>query len=248
MLTQRHLVFDTRFLSYFVTVQPPLVLLQDAAVFQEDTCVLTDLTFTIAQGEFVYLIGRTGTGKSTLLKTLYAALPLTKGKGEVVGHGLRRLNRKTIPEFRRKLGIVFQDFNLLFDRDVTANLEFVLNATGWKEAINKKKRIGEVLTQVGLQEKATDMPYRLSGGEQQRLVLARALLNKPKLLIADEPTGNLDPETSDDVMMLIRRLAKEYNMGVLFATHDYRIIEQFPARILRCQNGRVLDEADMEIL
>ena len=245
MPTSRLLVFG---LFYLVTVQPPLVLLQDAAVFQENTCVLTDLNFSISAGEFVYLIGRTGTGKSTLLKTLYAALPLTKGKGEVVGKSLRRLNRKTIPSFRRQLGIVFQEFNLLFDRDVTANLEFVLNATGWKEASNKIKRIGEVLTQVGLQEKSQEMPFKLSGGEQQRLVLARALLNKPKLLIADEPTGNLDPETSDEVMLLIRRLAREYNMGVLFATHDYRIIEQFPARILRCQNGRVLDAADMKIL
>jgi cell division transport system ATP-binding protein len=235
-------------ITYIEPVQPTLVTLQDAAVFQGNTCVLTDLNFTIDEGEFVYLIGRTGSGKSTLLKTLYAALPLTKGKGEVVGKSLRRLNRKTIPAFRRKLGIVFQDFNLLFDRDVTANLEFVLNATGWKEASNKVKRIGEVLTQVGLQEKSAEMPFRLSGGEQQRLVLARALLNKPKLLIADEPTGNLDPETSDDVMLLIRRLATEYNMAVLFATHDYRIIEQFPARILRCQNGRVLGSADMEIL
>jgi len=245
MLTSRRLVF---ILFYLEAVQSSLVLLQDAAVFQEDTCVLSDLNFTISEGEFVYLIGRTGTGKSTLLKTLYAALPLTKGKGEVVGKSLRRLNRKTIPAFRRQLGIVFQDFSLLFDRDVTANLEFVLNATGWKEASNKMKRIGEVLTQVGLQAKSHEMPFKLSGGEQQRLVLARALLNKPKLLIADEPTGNLDPETSDDVMLLIRRLAKEYHMGVLFATHDYRIIEQFPARILRCQNGRVLDAADMEIL
>lgn len=226
----------------------PVVEMQEASVFQGDRCVLTELNFTIESGEFVYLIGRTGTGKSTLLKTLYAALPLPKGKGEVAGHSLRRLNRKTIPEFRRKLGIVFQDFNLLDDRNTTENLSFVLNATGWKEEKNIRMRIGEVLTQVGLSEKALAMPHELSGGEQQRLVLARALLNRPRILIADEPTGNLDPETSDDVMQLIRRMAKEYNMAVLFATHDYRIIEQFPGRILRCNNGRVLDEEDMKII
>ena len=217
-------------------------------MFQGERCVLAEVDVHIDAGEFVYLIGRTGTGKSTLLKTLYAALPLPKGKGEVVGHSLRRLNRATIPGFRRKLGIVFQDFNLLYDRDVTANLEFVLEATGWREAANKRKRTGEVLTQVGLDQKHHAMPHELSGGEQQRLVLARALLNRPQLLIADEPTGNLDPETSDDIMLLIRRLAADYNMAVLFATHDYRILEQFPGRTLRCAKGRISDEASMEVL
>ena len=244
------MVFLQRSLAmfYLSAMAVRVVEMQQASVFQGDRCVLADLSFTIEAGEFVYLIGRTGTGKSTLLKTLYAALPLLKGKGEVVGHSLRRLNRKTIPEFRRKLGIVFQDFNLLEDRNTTDNLLFVLKATGWKDQTNIMMRIGEVLTQVGLSEKAQAMPYELSGGEQQRLVLARALLNRPRILIADEPTGNLDPETSDDIMQLIRRLAKDYNMAVLFATHDYRIIEQFPGRILRCINGRVLDEEDMKII
>ena len=209
--------------------------------------MLAEVDLTIDAGEFCYLIGRTGTGKSSLLKTLYAALPLVKGKGEVVGHSLRRLNRKTIPGFRRKLGIVFQDFNLLYDRDASANLHFVLEATGWREAANKRKRVGEVLTQVGLDQKADAMPHELSGGEQQRLVLARALLNRPQLLIADEPTGNLDPETSDDVMLLIRRLAKDYEMAVLFATHDYRIVEEYGGRILRCRKGQVVDESALDV-
>ena len=217
-------------------------------MFQGETCVLSDVALEIAEGEFAYLIGRTGTGKTSLLKTLYGALPLVKGAGEVAGHNLRRLNRRTIPELRRKLGIVFQDFNLLYDRDATANLEFVLAATGWRERSNKLKRIGEVLTQVGLQDKAAEMPHRLSGGERQRLVLARALLNKPRLLIADEPTGNLDPETSDDVMQLIMRLAREYGMAVVFATHDYRILEQFPARIIRCAAGRIRGEQDLRVM
>lgn len=225
-----------------------LVDIKDASIFQRDICVLSNVTFSIQNAEFVYLIGRTGTGKSSLLKTLYSALPLQKGAGFVVGRNLRTLNRKTIPEFRRQLGIVFQDFNLLFDRTVYENLEFVLDATGWKQKENKNKRIGEVLTQVGLGDKGQVMPFRLSGGEQQRLVIARALLNKPKLLIADEPTGNLDPETADDVMQLIIALAKEYKMAVLFATHDYRIIEQFPARILRCRSGKIFDEKDLQIM
>lgn len=227
---------------------PALVSLVDAAIYQEQNCILTDLNLHIRHGEFVYLIGRTGTGKSSLLKTLYGALPLLKGAGEVAGYNLRRLNRKTIPGFRRKLGMVFQDFNLLYDRDLSGNLDFVLAATGWKEAANKAKRIGEVLTQVGLGHKAHEMPYKLSGGEQQRLALARALLNKPELLIADEPTGNLDPETADEVMLLIRKLARDYGMAVLFATHDYRIIENFPGRILRCREGRILEDADIQLL
>ncbi len=227
------------------TLGSPVAVLQDVAVFQGETCILSDVALELQEGEFAYLIGRTGTGKSSLLKTLYGALPLVKGAGEVAGHNLRRLNRRTIPALRRQLGIVFQDFNLLYDRDTTANLDFVLRATGWKESTNKLKRIGEVLTQVGLHDKAHEMPHRLSGGERQRLVLARALLNRPVLLLADEPTGNLDPETSDEMMQLINRLAAEYRMAVLFATHDYRILEQFPARILRCGNGRIRDERDL---
>ena len=226
----------------------PLIDLRDAAAYQGERCVLSDLTFRLNHAEFAYLIGRTGTGKSTLLKTLYADLPLRKGYGVVVEDNLRKLDRRTIPAFRRKLGLVFQDFNLLYDRDATANLRFVLGATGWREESTMTKRIGEVLMQVGLAEKAHELPHRLSGGEQQRLVLARALLNRPRLLIADEPTGNLDPETSDEVLQLILRLAADYQMGVLFATHDYRILERYPARILRVRQGRVFDEADIEVL
>ena len=222
--------------------------LKDASVFQGETCVLADVTLAIGEGEFVYLIGRSGTGKSSLLKTLYGALPLVKGGGEVTGYPLRRLTRDTIPLLRRRLGIVFQEFNLLYDRSAGDNLRFVLEATGWREEANKRKRIGEVLAQVGLPDKATALPHRLSGGERQRLVLARALLNRPALLLADEPTGNLDPETADDVLQLIRRLAGEYGMAVLFATHDYRILEQFPARILRVGKGRVRDEEDLRLV
>ena len=210
--------------------------------------MLTDVNLELAGGEFAYLIGRSGTGKSSLLKTLYGALPLVKGSGEVVGHNLRRLTRKSIPQLRRRLGIVFQDFNLLYDRDAMANLEFVLAATGWKDAVNKRKRIGEVLTQVGLQEKATAMPHQLSGGERQRLVLARAILNKPQLLLADEPTGNLDPETADDILQLIGQLAREYGMATLFATHDYRILEHFPGRVVRLGKGRVRGEEEMWVV
>lgn len=229
-------------------MRPPVIDLKDVAVYQEERCILTDINLSLEAGEFAYLIGRTGSGKSTLLKTLYAQLPLLKGSGMVVGANLRRLDRRTIPPFRRKLGIVFQDFNLLFDRSVADNLRFVLEATGWREKVNMDKRLSEVLNQVELSDRGSSMPYQLSGGEQQRLVLARALLNRPELLIADEPTGNLDPETADDVMLLIRRLASEYSMAVLFATHDYRILEQFGGRILRCHHGRVLDEHDMQLL
>lgn len=217
-------------------------------MFQGARAVLTDVTFRLEPGEFAYLIGRTGTGKSTLLKTIYAALPLKRGRGAVNGFRLDRLTRRTIPALRRTLGIVFQDFNLLFDRDAHANLAFVLEATGWTDRRAVAERVGEVLEQVDMAGKSRERPHRLSGGEQQRLVLARALLNRPPLLVADEPTGNLDPETADDVMQLIRRLAADYGMGVLFATHDYRVIERFPARILRCQRGRVLGEGGMGVL
>ena len=231
-----------------VFVPASVIVLQDAAVFQGATAVLTNVHLDLAAGEFVYLIGRSGTGKSSLLKTLYGALPLVKGAGEVAGHNLRRLTRTSIPRLRRRLGIVFQDFNLLYDRDATANLDFVLEATGWKDSANKRRRVGEVLTQVGLQAKATAMPHQLSGGERQRLVLARAILNKPELLLADEPTGNLDPETADDILQLITQLAREYGMATLFATHDYRILERFPARVIRLGKGRLRDEKELRLL
>jgi len=224
-----------------------IVELKEIAVFQQKTLILEGVNLAIHKGEFAYLIGKTGSGKSSLLKTLYGALPLKKGKGEVAGFNLQTLNRKTIPLLRRKLGIVFQDFNLLTDRNVYENLLFVLKATNWTDKTAMSQRINEVLDKVSLIEKSSKMPYELSGGEQQRIVFARALLNKPDIIIADEPTGNLDPDTSDDILLLLKKLAEDQNTAVLFATHDYRILENFPARIIRCQNGRILDEENFLI-
>lgn len=228
-------------------MQNYIVQLKDVNIYQQGVLILQNVHLKISKGEFTYLIGKTGSGKSSLLKTLYAALPLTEGKGEVVGYDLAKLDRRTIPSLRRKLGIVFQDFNLLTDRTVEQNLRFVMDATGWKSESSVKSRINEVLEQVGLADKLYKMPHELSGGEQQRVVIARALLNKPALIIADEPTGNLDPETSDDILLLMRQLALQNNSAVLFATHDYRILEHFPARIIRCLNGKILEEEDFEV-
>lgn len=228
-------------------MQQFIVQLKEVNVYQQKTLILQNVNLTIAKGEFTYLIGKTGSGKSSLLKTIYAALPLTQGKGEVIGYDLAKLDRRNIPLLRRKLGIVFQDFNLLIDRTVEQNLRFVLEATGWKSDASMKQRMNEVLEQVSLADKLYKMPHELSGGEQQRIVIARALLNKPALIIADEPTGNLDPETSDDILLLMRQLASKNDSAVLFATHDYRILEHFPARIIRCLNGRILEEEDFEV-
>jgi cell division transport system ATP-binding protein len=204
--------------------------------------VLDQVGFSVSKGEFVYLIGKTGSGKSSLLKTMYGAMPLRGGAGHVAGHDLAKLSRASIPQLRRKLGIVFQDFNLLNDRNVYQNLHFVLSATDWKDKDAINKRIAQVLEAVQLPHVATKMPYQLSGGEQQRIVIARALLNQPALILADEPTGNLDPDTSDEMLVLIRNLAQQFQTAVLLATHDYRILEHFPARIMRCSNGKVYDE------
>jgi len=220
-----------------------IVKLSQADIHQSDnTSILQDIGLHIGEGEFTYLIGKTGSGKSSLLKTLYAALPLKKGFGEVAGFDLRTISRHNVHELRRKLGIVFQDFNLLTDRNVEDNLLFVLQATGWTEREAMEKRINTVLGEVGLAAKKAAMPFELSGGEQQRVVIARALLNNPALLLADEPTGNLDPETSDDVLILLRNLAKQHNTAVICATHDYRIIQNFPARIIRVQGGKLIDD------
>ena len=221
--------------------------LRDVDIYQKDQLVLSTVNLTLNQGEFVYLIGKTGSGKSSLLKTLYAALPLSKGTGEVVGFDLATLTRKTIPLLRRKLGIIFQDYNLLMDRTVEDNLQFILKATGWKEEDKRRERIEQVLEQVGLTENRHKMPHALSGGEQQRVVIARALLNAPELIIADEPTGNLDPETSDDILLLLRQLAQKSHTAVLLATHDYRMLENFPARIIRCHAGKVMEEDQFEL-
>ena len=220
-----------------------IVKLSNADIRQTDnSIILQNISLNIGEGEFTYLIGKTGSGKSSLLKTLYAALPLENGFGEVAGFDLRSISRRNVHELRRKLGIVFQDFNLLTDRNVEQNLLFVLRATGWEDASEMDRRVAEVLNEVGLLVKRFAMPFELSGGEQQRVVIARALLNKPPLLLADEPTGNLDPETSDDVLTLMRNLAKQHNTAVLCATHDYRILQNFPARILRVIGGKLIDD------
>lgn len=225
----------------------PIARLSGANIYQGTHLVLKDISLALESGEFTYLIGKTGTGKSSLLKTLYAALPLKEGIGEVVGHNLLTLDRNSIPLLRRRLGIIFQDFNLLTDRTIGANLEFVLKATGWKDKKKIKDRIAAVLEEVGLSNKIDKMPHTISGGEQQRVVIARALLNNPALILADEPTGNLDPETADDVLLLLKKLAKQHNSAVLFATHDYRILQNFPARIFRCRGGRLFEGEDIMV-
>ncbi len=219
--------------------------LREVSIFQANNKILEKVNLRITKGEFVYLIGKSGSGKSSLLKTLYAALPFREGKGIVAGFDLSVLNRKTIPLLRRKLGIIFQDFNLLSDRNIEENLFFALKATGWTSKTAMKKKINEVLDKVGLKGKNTTMPHAISGGEQQRVVIARALLNDPEIIIADEPTGNLDPETSDEILLLLRQLAQDHSTAVIFATHDYRILENFPARIIRCLGGKVIDEEDI---
>lgn len=228
-------------------MNPLIVQLQGVQIKQGSTIVLDQVNLRINAGEFTYLIGRTGSGKSSLLKTLYGVLPLEKGTGEVAGYDLRKLNRKSIPGLRRKLGIVFQDFMLLTDRSVESNLQFALRATGWKDKAMISKRIEEALADVGLGDHRYKMPHQLSGGEQQRVVIARALINHPSLIIADEPTGNLDPETSDEILLLLRKLSRQNNAAVLFATHDYRMLENFPARIIRCMQGRLFDDQEVEI-
>jgi len=220
-----------------------IVQLTNAHIRQQDRSIVLDhISLNIGAGEFTYLIGKTGSGKSSLLKTLYGALPLEDGSGEVAGFDLRSIRRENVHLLRRKLGIVFQDFNLLTDRSVEGNLLFVLQATGWTDAVEMEKKVTQVLEEVGLAAKRQVMPFQLSGGEQQRIVIARALLNNPVLLLADEPTGNLDPETSDDVLTLLRNLAKQHNTAVLCATHDYRILQNFPARIVRVINGKLIDD------
>lgn len=224
-----------------------VVELQGVDIHQGTSKILESVDLKIAAGEFTYLIGRTGSGKSSLLKTLYGALPLKKGHAKVAGFDLPTLNRHNIPKLRRELGIVFQEFNLLTDRTVGENLRFVLEATGQRDRAENQRRIQAVLEEVDLADKFRAKPYQLSGGEQQRVAFARALINNPRLLIADEATGNLDPETSDDMLLLMRQLAKAHNAAVIFATHDYRILENFQARIIRIHKGRLLNEDGLRI-
>jgi cell division transport system ATP-binding protein len=215
-----------------------VVKLAGVSVFHKNKLVLSKVTLSIENGEFVYLIGKTGSGKSSLMKLLYAELPLEEGEGEVCGFNLKNISTKEIPFLRRKLGIVFQDFQLLNDRTVKDNLKFVLKATGWKDKKKIDERMLEVLDEVGLISKLNIMPHRLSGGEQQRIGIARALLNHPEIILADEPTGNLDPETSNGIMRLLTSIS-EKGKTVIMATHNYNIIHKFPGRIIKCTEGTV---------
>jgi cell division transport system ATP-binding protein len=225
----------------------PIIELRHANIYQGDNLVLQDVNLTVNKGEFVYLVGKTGTGKSSLLKTLYGELPLREGEGIVATYNLRGLDWKKVPFLRRNLGVVFQDFQLLTDRNVNDNLKFVLKATGWTDEKLMDEKIADVLDKVGLKSKGFKMPFELSGGEQQRVDIARALLNSPKLILADEPTGNLDPETSDEIMNLLFNIAKEYNASVVMATHDYIVVQKFPARMIRTERGHVSDNATITI-
>lgn len=215
--------------------------LNQVNIYQSKKLILENVNLTLNETEFAYLIGKTGSGKSSLLKILYGELPLTEGNGSVAGFDLKNLKRKDVPMLRRKIGIVFQDFQLLMDRTVIQNMIFVLGATGWKDKTLIQKRALSVLQLVGVEQKANVMPHALSGGEQQRVAIARALLNQPELLLADEPTGNLDPETSEEIMHLLIAVAKEEKSAILMATHDLNMVKKFPAKVLRVGNGSVTE-------
>lgn len=218
-----------------------VVSIRNANIHQGENLILEDVSFDINKGEFVYLIGKTGTGKSSLLKTLYGELPLKQGSGTVVGFDLKGMTWKKVPFLRRNLGVVFQDFQLLTDRNVHENLKFVLKATGWEDKKAMDDKINDVLDKVGLRSKGFKYPFELSGGEQQRVDIARALLNSPKLILADEPTGNLDPETSDEIMQLLFLIAKDFGTSVIMATHDFIVINKYPSRMLTTERGKVFD-------
>ena len=224
-----------------------IVQLKKVNIYQGSNLILQDVNITIHKGEFVYLVGKTGAGKSSLLKTLYGDLSLREGEAEVVGFNLRDMDWKKVPYLRRNLGVVFQDFQLLTDRNVNDNLKFVLRATGWKDEKLMDEKIADVLNKVGLKSKGFKMPFEMSGGEQQRVDVARALLNSPKLILADEPTGNLDPETSDEIMQLLFHIARDYGTSIIMATHDYIVINKFPGRMLRTERGRVMDNATISM-
>lgn len=218
----------------------PVIRVKDASIFQENNSVLSDLNFEVEKGEFTYLVGRTGSGKSSLLKTFYADLPLRLGDISVAGFAIREITSSQVPLLRRKIGIIFQDFQLFPDRTVGDNLTFVMKATGWGESAKIKERLAEVLMQVGLGSVEKKMPHQLSGGEQQRVVIARSLINEPMILIADEPTGNLDPEVSNGIMKVFQQINKS-GTAILMATHSYGLIRRFPARVLKCEEGKIRD-------
>ncbi len=221
--------------------------LKNANIYQGNSLILSDVNISVNKSEFVYLVGKTGTGKSSLLKTLYGELPLVSGQGNVAGFDLSEVTWKTVPYLRRNIGIVFQDFQLLTDRNVHDNLEFVLKATGWKDKVEIEGKIQDVLKKVGLSTKGFKFPYELSGGEQQRVDIARALLNSPRILLADEPTGNLDPETTEEIMNLLIQIGKELGTAIIMATHDYIVLKKYPARMIKTEGGKVIDNASIAI-
>ena len=223
----------------------PIVSIKDATIFQETNAVVSNVNFDIHKGEFVYLIGRTGSGKSSILKTLYADLPLLTGYAQVAGHELSKLNRSKVPFLRRKIGVIFQDFELLPDRTVGENLVFVLKATGWSSSQKIKEKISEVLMKVGLDSMVNKFPYQLSGGEQQRVVIARAIINDPLILIADEPTGNLDPKVGNEILDLFKQINNS-GTAILMATHNHNFLEQYPQRVLKLDDKKLLDSKKEE--
>lgn len=224
----------------------PVVEVQNTCIFQEHNVVLEDVNFSIEKGEFVYLVGRTGSGKSSLLRTMYVDLSLRLGSIHIAGYDIKNIRSSDIPFLRRRLGIIFQDFQLFADRTIDENLYFVMRATGWKDRAKMKRKLAEVLMRVGLGSAGSKMPHQLSGGEQQRVAIARAMINEPVLLIADEPTGNLDPQVSDGIVRLFREINNN-GTTVLMATHNYQFIKSYPARVLKCENTRLLDSKNEKI-
>lgn len=218
----------------------PVLELKNVSIYQEDRLILSNINLEVNHGEFIYIIGKTGSGKSTFMKTLYADLPLTSGEGHIVEFDLPTLKEKDIPFLRRKIGVVFQDFQLLPDRTVAGNMLFVLKATGWKDAKQMDTKIEEVLDKVGMISHANKMPHQLSGGEQQRIAIARALLNDPEFILADEPTGNLDPQTSVEVMELLKKI-NSLGKTIIMATHDYALLMKFPSKTLKCEDGSIFE-------
>jgi len=216
-----------------------IILLDKVSVYHNDNLILANVSVTIGKGEFIYLIGKTGSGKSSLLRILYADLPVKNGVAGVAGYDLRKLKKRDVPFLRRKLGIVFQDFQLLMDRTVNENLLFVMRATGWKDKVKMQQKLMELLSKVDLATKGNKMPHQLSGGEQQRVAIARALVNDPEVILADEPTGNLDPDSSEGILSLLMDISKT-GRAVVVATHDYALLDKFPSRTLSCENGVVV--------